>query len=93
MTCEEAIKEIENMLIVAEHDCDGIKPEYEERNLEALKMAYKALQKQVPMKPKVSRGKFTKWYNCSACKGWLKGNEKFCDCGQRIDWSDVNDIY
>lgn len=79
MTYEEGIRYFKNH--IQSYCVTGVCKEAEDLAIEALK-------KQVPMKPKVSRGKFTRWYNCSACKGWLKGNEKFCDCGQKISWED-----
>ena len=99
MTYEEAIKEIENMLIVAEHDCDGTNQEYEERTLEALTMAYKALQKQVPMFD-IVMCKDCKNFNCGFCAEfervvlsgqhggvnhkWHKVNENdFCKWGEK----------
>lgn len=62
MTYEEAIAEIENMLIVAEHDCDGLNQEHENRTLEALTLAYEALKKQVPKKQKITRTSVSKFY-------------------------------
>lgn len=101
MTVQEAIAEIKNMLIVAEHDCDGLNQEYENRTLEALIYAYEALQKQVPMKPKYAKNYIYEEAKCpsydmefddiggiSESYGEIEKNN-FCKyCGQRILWED-----
>ena len=53
---------------------------------EAVNVALKALEKQIPKKPTLHEG----WLYCSVCgKDILMEGYKFCpDCGQRIDWSD-----
>lgn len=63
---------------------------------EALGMAIKALEKQIPKKlmmvydDKVD----SNWCSCSACYsglGWVHGKHyKYCmNCGQKLDWSDT----
>lgn len=62
-------------------------------------LAIEALQKQVPMKAKVSHfehdpgwgcGKIQCFeYHCPKCKKLIDFEIDYCDgCGQRIDWSD-----
>lgn len=94
MTVQEAIAEIENMLIVVKHDCDSLNQEYENKTLEALTLAYEALKKQVPMKPKhYGSVPHARCGNCgNAVKIFNDGHE--CHhclyCGQRLDWSEEN---
>lgn len=65
-------------------------------------LAIEALQKQVPMKPKIENKKIEVRphltyeitnYNCPNCNGFVARNSGACKCGQRLDWSVNNDIY
>lgn len=69
---------------------------------EEMNIAIKALEKQIPKKPKtyIVNMKLI-YFLCPNCKKriiskvdgeWLAGkNQKFCDeCGQALDWSDNN---
>lgn len=71
-------------------DCPG-----EDAVIEAIKVAIKALEKQIPVKRIRKHGGYFREYLISYCR--VCGNEisnsqyqyHFCpDCGQAIDWSD-----
>ena len=55
---------------------------------EALGLAIKALEKQIPKKPDFTEDK--EFALCPCCNGkGLLNKQKYCDnCGQKIDWSD-----
>lgn len=75
------------------------------RNIEALKMAISALEKQIPKKPiekeidNLWSGMSTKTVSCPNCKKqivnvWSRVDykPKFChNCGQALDWSQENE--
>lgn len=61
-------------------------------------LAIKALEKQIPKKPKIIENKYSKSYTCPCCDlelikcdetGWFAGRRNaFCyDCGQKLDWT------
>ena len=65
-----------------------------------LQMAIKALEKQIPKKPKVKEETYSRLYDCPSCGGYLvskidgelcSGQKyKYCHrCGQALDWSDT----
>lgn len=61
---------------------------------EAFGMAISALEKQIPMKPKLSCEKPIKHkmvYECGKCGGKFLGTTaEYCShCGQRIDWEGI----
>lgn len=74
---------------------------------EALQMAISALEKQEPKKPRTERtdydtlGDYCINCYCPCCNrrvvskdstGWFAGKPvKYCECGQKIDWSEVDD--
>lgn len=71
-----------------------------QKDLQTIK---KALEKQIPKKPKVAEcGRFGFWFICQNCGGniamvwdsvWQKGYymQNYCHhCGQALDWSDNN---
>ena len=72
-----------------DRDCDACKYNYLQGTVgehkEALRMAIKALEKQIAKKP-IS----TDWLRCPTCNVTLKiGLEKYCEhCGQRLKWVD-----
>lgn len=54
--------------------------------IEAHNMAIKALERQIPKKPK-SEGEFLRIQRCPACKKLIGFGQKYCDgCGQKLDW-------
>lgn len=81
MTYEEAIKYFKNHL--QSYCVTGVCKEAEE-------LAIKVLQKQVPMKPIAAffEGKVD---TCPKCNRIIRINEKMCKCGQKIDWSEIEE--
>jgi hypothetical protein len=72
---------------------------------EAKRMAIKTLEKQIPKKPFKTMDENNPYYKympwcCPCCKETLYedtewGNQEFAyctDCGQKLDWSDEDDI-
>lgn len=60
-------------------------------NIKSLKIAVKALEKQIPKKPieKPTRSLFAD-IRCPDCKTLIGRHQKFCkECGQALDWSDI----
>lgn len=84
MTTEEALSVLQDDLVIAIHDSDGINPEYEREQVESLKAAIIALEKQIPKKPIAYKAEIL----CPACQT-LVGSSPHCRyCGQALDWSD-----
>lgn len=55
----------------------------------ALDMAIKALEKQIPQKPKLDNNNgIYETEHCPNCNRKLFPNEHHCKCGQALDWSD-----
>jgi hypothetical protein len=94
MTYEEAIKVLDNtkVMILKGSGTDLAKASY---------MAVKALEKQIPKKPfrreretfamsKTGVRVYYTDYICSSCGAKLIYKHKYCECGQAIDWSDVD---
>ena len=88
MKLEEAI---ENLKYLISEDCCDTQMDY----VDEIEIAIQALEKQVPKKPEMYIGdyEFERWPICPKCKGELHPNgEKFCsDCGQAIDWSEIDE--
>lgn len=82
MTYEEAVYQLTNF--------EGT---HETPSIEAIELAIKTLEKQIPKKPinknKVNDGYFWEWV-CPNCEVIQIGTEKpYCpECGQAMDWSD-----
>lgn len=100
MTESEAIMIIEN-----ERPSCGEKIKFtEEEKYEAYSMAIQALEKQMPMKPIMKqyfKDMEEKYLCCPTCGEILTDripgdNKTFCfhcmNCGQKLDWSDENEI-
>lgn len=93
MTPQEAINRIE-LLIGTEKLFIKISTMGEishSQNIEALEMAKKAVEKQIPKKAKnISTTVYYKQGRCPNCNALLKNTINiFCsDCGQALDWSD-----
>ena len=135
MTESEAIKEIETSIELAKMCTQNFE---RIKEIEAYAMAIKALEKQIPKKPKSTHIKYGKhtwakkengeiddfawdyeyhngvvcevcgktvcvhcnpqydrltdcedeYYNCPSCGKKIFSAYKYCDCGQKIDWSD-----
>ena len=53
----------------------------------ALKVAIRALEKQIPKKPKTDDRYVM--YICPRCNEFIKINKNYCmNCGQKLDWSE-----
>lgn len=67
---------------------------------EALQMAIQALEKQIPKKPQNKKYSFyphstllkSKYGECPNCKSIQVDDEYCANCGQKLDWSDENEI-
>ncbi len=89
MTSDEAIKQLASLIINSQlfHQDEG---DIWEKDIEALRIAIKAVEKQIPKKP------ITTADGCKACSCGLvlqEDNKRrcfyYCDrCGQRIDWEE-----
>ena len=56
----------------------------------ALLMAVKALEKQIPEKPKLDNDNgIYETEHCPNCNRNIFPNEHHCKCGQALDWSDI----
>lgn len=95
MTIEEAKEQLREIIFDTESLIvgDAAKGIYR-KDLEALKMAVEALEKQIPRKP-IEKSPWV--YHCPNCDS-KKVEEVFierfrycCDCGQALDWSETND--
>lgn len=95
MTNEEALEVIEKNLSVAIQDDDGLNPEYDKEQVNALTIAKESIEKQIPQKPKITLHGTTGWNtvcHCTSCGGLLAESDKFCHkCGQALDWGTNND--
>ena len=84
MTESEAINEFKERYNIPDYK-EHI-PEY----YEAMDMAIKALEKQIPKKPKTDNRYIM--YICPYCNDFVKVSHNYCqNCGQKLDWSDNND--
>ena len=84
MTIEETVNELDELTMYVEH---AFTEEHKCKSFEALKMAIKSLEKQIPIKPIHE----TIPYECTRCEcGWkvTKDDEyNYCpNCGQAIKW-------
>lgn len=65
-------------------------------NAKALDIAIKAIEKQIPKKPKNKKYSFyphstllkSKYGKCPVCKSIQVDDEYCANCGQKLDWSD-----
>lgn len=95
MNYEEAIDNLNNKFLLCPIDCAE---DCEVCRIEAVQLAIKALEKQIPKKPiattkeKKSLGEYDDWQSCPRCKmsfGYCtrKDEVTYCPkCGQAIDW-------
>lgn len=77
---------------ISDNDCDNCEYCYSQGNFgeqkEAFQIAIKALEKQMPKKPKEKDCIGFNTLACPECKMALYLYEPYCDnCGQAIDWS------
>ena len=55
---------------------------------DAVRIAIKALEKQIPKKP-IKHISKQDWYECPACGAYDVYEQNCCDeCGQKLDWSE-----
>ena len=85
---------IDNLKIILSEitECEGSICYITDIDAEPLRLAIKALEKQIPQKPENMKTKHFTFWKCPNCGSeWiLKYN--YCDkCGQRLDWSDEDD--
>ena len=81
-------------------DCEACGLNYEQGTVgehnEAVTMAIKALEKQIPKKTQNKKYSFypystllkSKYGECPACKSMQADDEYCANCGQKLDWSD-----
>ena len=80
----EALKNLRLFMKLEDKDND-VKFPYE--TYEAVDIAIKALEKQIPKKPKTDDRYVM--YICPRCNEFIKINKNYCmNCGQKLDWSD-----
>lgn len=88
MTREEAVRRIREFGL--HHAIEDLP--YSHYTVQAFKMAIEALEKQIPKKPKMPH-KYIREWECQRCKSYfaqLNDRPRYCcECGQRIDWSEV----
>ncbi len=102
MTNEEIIKKIDMMITqegtLGESSKTG--KDFYIKNIETLKIVKQAVEKQIPKKPLDICTPVVTWGICPFCRGELNKIEKqtnrvfktnaYCmDCGQALDWSDI----
>ena len=94
MTFEEAKSQLEELIQDRKSFICGGDDEIYKADIEALKTAISALNKQIPRKP-IEKSPWV--YHCPRCDSrtiedaFIK-KFKFCpDCGQALDWSDTDD--
>ena len=99
MKPEEAIKILQERIGLTKKVWSNVPEIIEYR--EALELAVKALEKQIPMKPNnmetifdFSGRYYTTKGNCPACNSeGLYKSDFYCNkCGQRLDWSGKDDV-
>ena len=85
MTVDEAIEQFEERLQIPDYKTQI--PEY----YEAMELAVKALEKQIPKKPKEHCDN-KKLHYCPCCGSYFGGTtgwERCWKCGQKLDWKEV----
>ena len=91
MTEIEAIKELKEDISLYDNEITRLDASIgtPDRNLiDALEMAIKSLEKQIPKKPKERDCIGFNTLVCPVCKDALYLYEPYCDnCGQKLDWS------
>lgn len=77
-TAEQARNDLERWLLRGERPADKV-----------IALACKALEKQIPKKPKLDNDNgIYEIEHCPNCYRKLFPNEHHCRCGQALDWSD-----
>ena len=96
MTIEEAKKQLEELIQDIKSFICGGDDEIYKADIEALKTAISALNKQIPRKPLGGIDFAGNEYRiCCECSAIVQDGEwraNYCpDCGQALDWSDTDD--
>ena len=105
MTEIEAVEKLKNMRLFMQIEDENNDCKFTEDDYKANEMAINALKKQIPKKPRKTdsyRGVLKRVYAyvCPACGNAClekymneRQNTMFCwNCGQKLDWSDENEI-
>ena len=88
MTEREAIEAINGFRrICYTNDITGM--EKARKDEEAIDTAISALEKQIPKKPRIDYNGVIHKEHCPNCNRSLFPNEHHCECGQRIDWKEI----
>lgn len=78
-TAEQARNDLERLLLTGERPANKV-----------IALACKALEKQIPQKPKLDNDNgIYETEHCPNCNRKLFPNEHHCKCGQALDWSDT----
>lgn len=78
-TAEQARNDLERLLLTGERPANKV-----------IALACKALEKQIPEKPKLDNDNgIYETEHCPNCNRKLFPNEHHCKCGQALDWSGV----
>ena len=94
MTESEAIEKLKNMRLFMQIEDENNDCKFTEDDYKANEIAIQALEKQIPMKPKINRiDSETIYCKCPSCNitTVLYRNciMNYCkECGQKLDWSD-----
>ena len=83
MTTQKKLEVLQNTLWDIIQSQDGRAPEYERNQVESLKAAIYALEKQIPCNTELETKEGYDTPVCSDCGG---------NCGQALDWSDTDEM-
>lgn len=100
MTESEAIEKLKNMRLFMQIEDENNDCKFTEDDYKANEMAIKALEKQIPKKPQNKKYSFyphstllkSKYGECHNCKSIQVDDEYCANCGQKLDWSDDDEI-
>ena len=92
MTREEAVSNLK-MILEEVTETDEAVCYVTSDDAEALILAIKALEKQVPKKPIDNIEQ--EWFECPTCRRvvvlYHNGKRHHCECGQSLKWEDIDD--
>ena len=98
MTAQKKLEVLQNTLWDVIQSQDGRNPAYERNQVESLKAAIFALEKQIPQKPTPSEKQHIRYamcFTCPSCERDFSGTgiADYCyHCGQALDWSDTDEM-
>lgn len=96
MTTQKKLEVLQNTLWDIIQSQDGRAPEYERNQVESLKAAIYALEKQIPCNTELETKEGYDTPVCSDCGGHIylmRGKANYCpNCGQALDWSDTDEM-